>query len=80
MKNSEYISIYVNDKIYKSLTFVKVMADNRIQMPSSGGGIISYSKDFHSKIEISPGTVIFLIILLIVLEVLLHTFGGGLLG
>lgn len=56
------------------------MADNKIQMPSSGGGIISYSKDFHSKIEISPGTVVFLIILLVILEALLHTFGGGLLG
>ncbi|MBI2147503.1 preprotein translocase subunit Sec61beta [Candidatus Woesearchaeota archaeon] len=39
------------------------MADNRIQMPSSTGGLIRYFDDYKSKIELKPGHVILLIVL-----------------
>ena len=56
------------------------MADNKIQMPVSSGGIVSYSDSYHSKTVIKPGTVIFLIILVLILEALLHQFGKGFLS
>ncbi|HLC37248.1 MAG TPA: preprotein translocase subunit Sec61beta [Candidatus Nanoarchaeia archaeon] len=49
------------------------MAD-KIQMPSGMGGLVRYFDDYHSKIVMSPKFVVFLIVTVIVLEILLHTF------
>jgi len=47
------------------------MADNKIQMPQSGGGLVRYSEEVKSAFVISPYTVIALIVLVsIVLMVL----------
>lgn len=48
------------------------MAQDKIQMPSSGGGLVRYFEDYKSKIEIRPGIIIAIIILVIVVEVLLY--------
>ncbi len=50
------------------------MADDRIQMPSSGGGIVRYFEDYRSKIEFGPKVVIGMIVVVIVVEVLMHVF------
>ena len=52
------------------------MADNRIQMPQSGGGLVRYSEDYKSKLMISPMTVIVMIIVVILVEIALHSFGA----
>lgn len=44
----------------------------RIQMPSSGGGLVRYFDDYKSKIEFKPIIVIAFIILVIILEIYLH--------
>lgn len=54
------------------------MAQDKIQMPQSGGGLIRYSDEVKSKIVMSPATVIILILVVIFIEVLLHTRGLGL--
>ncbi len=46
----------------------------RIQMPSSGGGLVRYFDDYKSKIEIKPIVVIIAIIVVILLEIYLHKF------
>lgn len=56
------------------------MAQEKIQMPSSGGGLVRYFDDYKSKIEIKPTHVMIVIVLIIVLEVFLHTKGAGILG
>lgn len=56
------------------------MADNRIQMPSSTGGLIRYFDDYKSKIELKPGHVILLIVLVGVIELILHWQGSAWLG
>lgn len=48
------------------------MADNKIQMPMSGGGLVRYSDEFESKIMLSPTVVIVLIAIFIVVEIFLH--------
>ena len=48
------------------------MADEKIQLPQSGGGLVRYFEDYKSKIEFGPWVVIGLIIFIIVLEILLH--------
>ncbi len=46
----------------------------RINMPSSGGGLIRYFDDYRSKIEITPIVVIIAIAVVILLELYLHKF------
>lgn len=46
----------------------------RIQMPTSGGGLVRYFDDYRSKIEIKPMVVIIAIIVVILLELYLHKF------
>jgi len=56
------------------------MAQDKIQMPSSQGGLIRYFDDYQSKIEIKPGHIIVLIITVVVIEILLNLYGSRLLG
>jgi len=56
------------------------MAQERIQMPSSMGGIMRYFDDYKSKIEFKPGHIIVLCVFVIVVMVLLYAYGNALLG
>ncbi len=47
------------------------MAQDKIQMPSSSGGLVRYFDDYKSKITFSPITVIIVIVVIIILELLL---------
>lgn len=49
--------------------------DNKIRMPSSGGGIVRYFDDYRSKLEFKPIAVIIMIVIVIILEVVLHMVG-----
>jgi len=56
------------------------MAKDKIQMPTSTAGITRYFEDYHSKIEFKPGHVIILTILVMVIIIILHLYGGAILG
>ncbi|MBI4009966.1 MAG: preprotein translocase subunit Sec61beta [Candidatus Aenigmarchaeota archaeon] len=49
------------------------MADNRIHIPSSQGGLVRYFDDYKSKIELRPEYVIAAIVLVIAVEIVLHS-------
>lgn len=51
--------------------------DNRVTLPSGQGGLMRYFDDYKSNIEISPGLVIILCVLVIVIILVLQTFGKG---
>ncbi|MFA4887613.1 MAG: hypothetical protein WC595_05340 [Candidatus Nanoarchaeia archaeon] len=51
------------------------MADNKIQMPSSGGGFVRYSDEIKSKLMIPPLYVIILIAVVILVEIYFYKFG-----
>lgn len=51
------------------------MAEDRIRLPSSGGGLVRYFEDYKSKIEFSPIIVIVMIIVVVLIELYLHTVG-----
>ncbi|HII16185.1 MAG TPA: preprotein translocase subunit Sec61beta [Nanoarchaeota archaeon] len=48
------------------------MADDKIRMPSSGGGLIRYYDEYKSKIEMPPTYVVAGITAILVLVVVLH--------
>ncbi|MAG50666.1 hypothetical protein CL621_03470 [archaeon] len=48
------------------------MARDKINIPSSQGGLVRYSEGYRSKIEIKPAYVVILIALVIIIEVFLH--------
>jgi len=55
------------------------MAENKVQLPSGMGGLIRYSDQSTSNIQFKPGTVILFILLIIIIEIILHTWGAKLL-
>ena len=48
------------------------MADNKINLPSGGGGLVRYFDDYKSKLEFKPEHVLIGIIVVIIVEILLH--------
>ena len=56
------------------------MAQDKVSMPSTTAGITRYFDDYTSKIEIKPGYVIILIIVVVILEIILHMWGKGWFG
>jgi preprotein translocase subunit Sec61beta len=50
----------------------------KIQMPQSGGGLVRYFDDYKSKIEFPPQMVIVMIVVVVLIEIFLHTNGFGL--
>ncbi len=54
--------------------------DNKISLPSSGGGLIRYFDEYRSKISFKPGHIIVLVVIIIIIEVILHTWGDSFLG
>ena len=56
------------------------MSQEKMQMPSGMGGLVRYFDEYKSKLEFKPGHIIVLAIAVIVLMVLLYTFGPALFG
>ena len=50
------------------------MAENKIQLPQSGGGLMRFAEEFKSKIEFGPWVVVIIIAVIIFVELLLHKF------
>jgi preprotein translocase subunit Sec61beta len=55
------------------------MAEEKVSMPQSGGGLLRYDSETRSKIVMTPTTVVILIIIVIFVSTLLHTRAFGLL-
>ncbi len=50
--------------------------DDKISMPSSMGGIVRYFDDYKSKIELKPGHVVILAVIVMLIEIFLHMMAG----
>ncbi len=51
------------------------MAEQKISMPQSGGGLVRYFDEYKTKFQISPKAVVGMIFIVIVIMALLHAFG-----
>jgi preprotein translocase subunit Sec61beta len=57
------------------------MADkNRISMPASTAGLTRYFEDYRSKIELKPAYVLVLAVLIMIVLIVLNSYGSSLLG
>ena len=56
------------------------MANDQVRMPSSMGGLVRYFDEYKSKISFKPGSIIIIAVILMILVVLLNTYGKSLLG
>ena len=54
--------------------------DNKIRMPSGQGGLTRYFDEYHSKITLTPGSVIVLCVVVALIVIILHYVGGALLS
>ncbi|MDD5254156.1 MAG: preprotein translocase subunit Sec61beta [Candidatus Nanoarchaeia archaeon] len=48
------------------------MSQDKIQMPTSGGGIVRYSDETPSKFELKPQAVIAILVVVIVIGLILR--------
>ncbi|MDD5331613.1 MAG: preprotein translocase subunit Sec61beta [Candidatus Nanoarchaeia archaeon] len=48
------------------------MSQDKIQMPSSGGGIVRYSDEVRSKFEMKPQIVVAILVIVIILGLVLR--------
>jgi len=48
------------------------MAQEKIHMPSSGGGLVRYFEDYKSKLTVDKLVIIGIIVLVIVVEIFLY--------
>lgn len=53
---------------------------DKIRMPSSMGGLVSYTEEYSSKITFKPAYVVVICIIFIIIALLLHIYGSALLG
>jgi preprotein translocase subunit Sec61beta len=49
--------------------------DQKVMLPSSQGGLVRYFDEYKSKIQIKPAHVIILSIAVIIIILLMHSFG-----
>ncbi len=56
------------------------MAQEKISMPSGMGGLVRYFDEYKSRIEFKPGHIIVLCLVVMVIMILLYSFGNQLLG
>lgn len=49
--------------------------DNKIHLPSSGGGLVNYSDEHKTKLAIDPYIILAVIVIITVLEIYLYKFG-----
>ena len=54
--------------------------DNKINLPSSGGGIMRYSDEYKSKFMLKPQHVMVMIAIILILELVLHLYGKSAFG
>jgi len=50
------------------------MADNKIQLPGSFGGLVRYDEEYKSKFVVSPAQVIGFVVLIILFVIALNVF------
>jgi preprotein translocase subunit Sec61beta len=56
------------------------MANDKISMPSGMGGLVRYFDEYKSRIEFKPGHIIVLCLVVMVIMILLYSFGNQMLG
>ncbi len=54
--------------------------DNKIRMPTSGGGLVNYYEDSRSKIKFKPAHIIIFVFAVILIWFMLQNYGYSLLG
>lgn len=46
--------------------------DNKIHLPASGGGLVRYSEEMPSKLQLKPMMVVAIIVVIIIIEIILY--------
>jgi len=54
------------------------MSDDKIRLPSGQGGLTRFGDETLSKFQLSPGAVVVFCLIIMIMIILLHVFGKGL--
>ena len=55
------------------MSFLALMADNKVRMPSSGAGLTTFYEESKSRILVSPHAVLTLTVLVVIVTMILNT-------
>ena len=78
LQNAAYGSL--PQHFYMIIWLLVKMAKDKVSMPSSMGGLVRYFDEYKSKITFSPGVVIVVSIVIIILMIFFHAYGAKILG
>lgn len=56
------------------------MSKDKVNMPATTAGLTRYFDDVKSKLEFKPGHIIILAIIIMIITIILHIYGGTLIG
>jgi len=56
------------------------MSKDKVNMPASTAGLTRYFDDVKSKLEFKPGHIIILAVVIMLVVIILHIYGGTLIG
>ena len=56
------------------------MAKDKVNMPATTAGLTRYFDDYRSKIDFTPGHVIIITLIIAIAVLILHLYGGRLIG
>jgi preprotein translocase subunit Sec61beta len=71
---------FYKNLINHQLNYNDMAKDNRIRLPSGQGGLTRYFDEYKSKIEFSPGAVIVVSIVIMIVVIILHYIGSAWIG
>ena len=76
------LTLIVNSKTFINIRLLlTIMArSNKVNLPSGMGGLTRYFDDYTSKIELKPGHVVILAVIIMLIVVFLHIQGSAFLG
>ena len=56
------------------------MSKDKVNMPATTAGLTRYFDDVKSKLEFKPGHIIILAVIIMIITIILHIYGGTLIG
>jgi len=56
------------------------MSKDKVNMPATTAGLTRYFDDVKSKLEFKPGHIIILAVVIMIVIIILHIYGGTLIG
>ncbi len=77
---TRFCLVLIETYLKQSTFLICKMGQEKMRMPSGMGGLVRYFDEYKSKIELKPGHIILLCVIVVIIMILLYTYGNSWLG